>query len=1056
MIALKASEEATPLCYRSSDLMERMKGCWANGLRGFALLLLLWGGHSVCAQDVREEKAVAVVRVIRVVKEDGIVLSASPRGVAVKVGEPLDRDAVAESIRAMYQTGDYADIRAMEFQEGDGIRLDFVVRENLFINRVVIPGLKPPPSEASAAGSMQLTLGQVYRHGDVEEALGRLKDTLKDEGLYQAKVTAEEQAHPDTHQLDVIVHVEPGPRVRLGNIELLNNTEYTDGTLLKLFKLPKASEITVARVQGGISRVRKFLEKKGHLSARVSVRRGEYSDAANSLPLTLEVTSGPTVHVVVEGAKVSNRDRRRFIPVYQEGSVDPDLLEEGKKNLREKMEREGHFDADVNYAVAAGLDKNASADLKAQAETITYTVNRGPRYKGLRIEITGNHYFSTELLRSRLSILPSSLFVKPKFSRRLLDADVLSMKSLYAANGFLSASVTGTTPTPKEQKGGELLVHIEINEGKQTLVSSLKIEGMSAITEEEIRGVLGSLPGQPYSEISVASDRDNTLALYFNEGYPNATFSWSAEPDPSAGATDPPGEPTGASAGRPAERAQPMRLVYKIQEGSQVMVRRVLLTGYNRTRPNVIQREIQVKPGGPLREGDVVVSQQKLYNLGVFNRVTISAQNANGTDPEKDVVVLLEEAKRYTIAYGGGFEAQRLASTTDPTGGQVQASPRGIFEISKQNVTGRADSVSLKLRGSTIQGRALLAYTAPKTLNVENLSFQATAYVEKTQDINTFTQTRYEGNLQVTNQLSPRSSVLLRYAFRKVTLSNLNIPAQEVPLWNQPTLVSEFSSTWFRDTRNNPADATKGSFNTADFSVAGTAIGSSASFIRLFLQNSTYRPITRNWSFARSIRLGILQPYASTVSLSFPAPTQEPVPQVIPLPERLFGGGGTSLRGFALNQAGPRDSLTGFPIGGQAMVILNQELRFPLKLPFVGTNLGGAFFYDGGNVFSRVGRITLRWLPPEPVFKTAYPGQPPGRFNPTQCVYNCTNELNYFSHNIGFGLRYATPVGPIRIDLGYELNRPEFVVPCRNTAVLCQEGTRLPKFQIFFNLGSSF
>jgi outer membrane protein assembly factor BamA len=238
--------------------------------------------------------------------------------------------------------------------------------------------------------------------------------------------------------------------------------------------------------------------------------------------------------------------------------------------------------------------------------------------------------------------------------------------------------------------------------------------------------------------------------------------------------------------------------------------------------------------------------------------------------------------------------------------------------------------------------------------------------------------------------------------------------------------------------------------------VASTAIGSSASFLRLFVQNSTYRPISRNWSFARSIRLGILQPLASTVSLTFPAQTGSPTPQVIPLPERLYAGGGSSLRGFALNQAGPRDSLTGFPVGGQAMLILNQELRFPMKLPIVGTSLGGALFYDGGNVFSQISRITLRWKPPEPVFKTAYPGVPPGPFNPSKCLYNCTNELNYFSHTVGFGVRYGTPVGPIRVDLGYELNQPHFVIPCKNSAVLCQQGTRLPKIQFFFNLGSSF
>jgi outer membrane protein insertion porin family len=1049
--------------------MELMKSPWANGLRVFALLLSFPGGKTLCAQAPVEEKTKSVlaapVKEVRVLEEDGQVLKTNPPGLAVKVGEALSTETLASSIRTLYDSGDYADIKALATPEADGVRLDFLVRENLFFNQVVIQGLKPPPSESSASGAMQLSLGQTYREGDLQDAIGRLKDALEEDGLYQAKISVKKLPHPETHQMDILVQVEPGPRVRLSRVDLQSNTEYKEAEILKLFRLKQGRELTIARVQSATGRIRKFLEKNGHLSERVSVRRGEYNAATNSLALTLDVNAGPTIRLTVVGAKFSRGELRKLIPIYQEASVDVDLLEEGKRNLQERLEREGFFDARVDYTISGDTGTAGTPELKTGLETITYKVDRGIRYKGLRIEIVGNHYFSKALLLSRLSISSSSFLTKPRFSRRLLDSDVVSMKNLYGANGFLSATVVGSTPS--DQSRGELLVRFDISEGKQTLISSLKLEGMSAIGEEELRAVLGSLPGQPYSEVSIASDRDNILALYFNQGFPNAVFSWSAVPDTTKETEAEDAKSSAASTGKGAEashepgatafeHAVPMKLIYKIQEGSQVIVNRVLLSGYKHTRRKVIQRQVKLKPGEPLREGDVVESQQKLYNLGIFNRVMIDSQNSAGTDPDKDVVVLVEEAKRYTIAYGGGFEVQRLASTTDPTGGEFEPSPRGILELSKQNLTGRADSLSLKLRGSTIQGRALLAYNTPETLNRENLSLQVTAYVEKSQDINTFTQTRYEGNVQITDRLSSRSSLLFRYAFRKVTLSNLNVPQEEVPLFYQPTLVSEFSVSWFRDTRDNPADATKGSFNTADFSVAGTALGSNASFVRLFLQNSTYHTISRNWSFARSVRIGILQPYASTVSLSFPAQTAPPSPQLIPLPERLFAGGGTSLRGFALNQAGPRDPLTGFPVGGQAMLILNQELRFPMKLPVIGSSLGGALFYDGGNVYSRLDRFTFRWSPPTPVFKAAYPDITPGRFNPTTCVYNCTNELNYFSNTIGFGLRYATPVGPIRIDLGYELNRPEFVIPCPNTAVLCQQGTHLSKLQIFFNLGSSF
>jgi outer membrane protein insertion porin family len=1065
-----------------------MKLSWSNKIRGIVVFALLSGAANLNAQTPQrpaEEKATAgpAVASVRIVTEDGRVLAESPMGLAVETGKPINRDQVAQSLRALYRTGDYADVRAVTTPIEGGVRLDFVVRENLYFNQIQIEGLTAPPSDASAAAAMQLSLGQPFHPEDLQAALERLREALREEGLYTAQVSADTVPHPETHEMDIVVHIKPGPRARVGTLQLKNGTEYRDEEVQEQFKLNPGHEITTARVQRGTERIRKFLVKRGHLSARAVVHRGEYDAAKNTVPLELDVTEGPRVQVTVTGAKLSGGEIKKLIPIYQEGAVDADLLEEGKKNLRERLEREGYFDATADYTTETQEVQGKKGRAQGTVEVIHYSIERGERHRLVGIEITGNHYFSTELLQGRLQIYGAAFGSQGRFSRKLVESDRQSMSDLYQANGFLDAKVEGETLDNYKGKEGDLFIRFTIDEGPQTRVASIAIEGVHAFPEEELMGVIGSTQGQPYSDFNVATDRDNILALYFNEGFPEASFTSTAERvapaitgvkngDGSVGAR----EKTGKKEEREEEKAskpkivqaEPVRLVYHITEGPQRRVRRILLSGYVHTRPGAIRREIKLKPGEPLREGDVVESQRRLYNLGIFNRVTIEPQNPNGSDPNKDIVTQVEEAKRYTIAYGGGFEVQRLASTTDPTGGQIQAAPRGILEVSKLNLTGRADSLSLKLRGSTLQGRALLGYSAPNAFANPHFSFQGTAFAEKTRDINTFTATRYEGSVQLTEQVTPLTTLLYRYAFRKVLVSSLKIASAEIPLFEQPTLVSQFGVTWFRDARDNPAEATKGTFNSADLSIADTGIGSSASFLRFFFQNSTYYPIKRRFSFARSVRFGILEPYKETVSLSFsPCPTSATpppatVPVIIPLPERFFAGGGTSLRSFALNQAGPRDPCSGFPVGGQALLVFNQEFRFPMHLPYIGTRLGGAIFYDAGNVYSRLSRISFRATLPRPTFTSmpdpANPTGPPL----TNCVTNCSNELNYLSHTIGFGVRYATPVGPIRIDLGYQINRPFFVVPCPTATVgtngvpNCLQGTQLPRLQIFFNLGSTF
>ena len=974
-------------------------------LRAFPLLVLaaltFSASSKVWPQELSlEGKPVAAVRVVDAA---GNPIPEKIGLLALHAGGAFHIDAEQQSLRELNQTGLFSDVSTRALLETDGLHIDFVVTRNFYNNVVRVIGLKDPPNEATALAALHMPLGEPFQLSALEEGLQRLGQTMQDDGFYEASIHYGLAKHPQTQQIDITVEVDPGPRAKVSAVGVDNQTPFTGQQLLKSAKISKGISVTSERVDRSVERLRNYLVADGYLGARVVGRRGTYDQNTRTLPITLDVTAGPRVRVDVSGTKISPAEIRKLVPIYEEGDVDPDLLEEGLRNIRDMLQKKAYFDSTVKYTT--------HVDPSTKTEVVEFTVDLGIRHRLVGIEIDGNKYFNTELLKSRLQIQPKSFGSRGRFSQAMVRADADSIRGLYLSNGFLQSQVQPEVKDDYQGKEGNIFIIFHISEGQQTRVASLQLEGNHALTSKQLLTVIGSTPGQPYSEVNVTSDRDNVLAYYFDQGFPNAQFEVKATP----------------------EGADRIGLVYAISEGQRVDVSQVLLAGYQYTRPGVIRRQVSIKPNGPLREGDVIATQERLYNLAIFDRVQVAPQNPSGDYPDKNVVVDVEEGKRYTLSYGFGFEAQRLASTTNATQTTLTASPLGIFEVSKINVGGRAHTISLKLRGSTLEYQGLLSYTAPNFLTLPSLNLIITGFADKASYVNTFTATRYEGSAQIVENITSSTSLTYQYFYRHVTASNLQVSVEEVPLFSQPTKVSGFETTWIRDRRNNPADATRGTYNMIDSSVATRSLGGTATYLRIFAQNSSFTPLGKSLVFARSTSFGIEEPFNGSAE------------DDIPLPERFFAGGGTSIRGFALDQAGPRDPTTGFPVGGLAQLSFNQELRFPMHFPLIGSRLGGTLFYDAGNVFTDIHHLSLRYTPLPPPS-----GCQPGT---TLLQSECPN-LNYFSHTVGFGFRYATPIGPVRLDLAYQINPASF--ESLNTTTNLPQTSQLPHFQFFFNIGSIF
>lgn len=983
---------------RPSDFLRR-KRFWA-GL--FLLHLLVAAGLQPLRGENWEGLPVLAVRQQPDHPQEATLEPAElERIVSQKPGQPYSTQKIRESIERLFATGRFADIRVDAERELGGVVLTFLTQSRYFIGTVAIQGVEAPPSDSQLRAATRLQLGHPFSEDALSQAVEGLRRALEEDGYFQCTIVPALQPHPDTQQIDILFQVRAGERARLGEITVTGKPVFSAERLTRQAKWKAGKSFTSKMVQDGLTRIRKLYRQENYLEVSLRLTRRLFHPQNNGVDLELDAVAGDKIEVSVAGARLDESKKERLLPIFEEGTLDEDLLEEGERNLRDYFESQGYFDAQVRYVRKPSQDGRV---------LIEYQVELGERQHLKEIRITGNRYFSAETLRERLRIEPASLTLQNgRFSSSLLEQDLGAIRALYQTNGFPQVEATGTLL--REGAGThskETRVDIRIEEGPQVLIGDFSISGNRTFSQEQLEGVINAAAGQPYSESLVASDRDHLLTFYFNGGFPDARFRWQATP---------------------REDGKRMDLEYSLEEGPRQYVRHIFVEGLHYTRRGVVNRQLQLRDDDPLSQGAMIETQRRLYDLGIFNQAEVVLQNPQGAEPKKTVLVSVEEARRSTLKIGLGTDIGRFggsASDVTEVEGKNEISPNLSLDLTRLNVGGRPHTLSFRSRLSSLQKRAGLTYTAPRLLNFPWLNASATALFDETRDVRTFTARRLEGSIQMENRRSRAHTFFYRYTFRRVTVdtTTLRISPDQIPLLGRPVLVGMLSQTWIRDTRENPADARQGMFSSADLGIASRPLGSEASFFRVLLQDSFYHRLNSKLVLAHSVQFGLQTPFGKARRVEVDSGSTH----AIPIAERFFAGGGNSHRGFAVNQAGPRDPQTGFAVGGNALLLSSLELRFPIWRE----TIGGVLFHDAGNVFGAIRNISLRQHQRKPEDFQGNPG-----------------DFSYLSHALGFGLRYKTPVGPVRIDLGYNWNPTRFLITTGTVQ-------NLSRWQVLFSIGQSF
>ena len=930
---------------------------------------------------------VPVVDEIRTEREGRPVTNPAVTGlIETAVGQPLSMRQVRETIAHLVNLNLFDDVQVSSEPSGrGGVRLIYKLVPSHPVDRVEFRGMLGLPAGALRR-VVEDRFGEVPRAAQVENVAALLRTLYRDRGYPTATVSGEIVQTHDPDRATLVMNVQAGPRPPIVDVQLTQLDAEEQGLLDDRPAIRTGTPYDKAVVDKELQHWTDRMRSRNYYEARASHGVLFPPDGA---VLSVSVTRGPRVTVAFTGDSLSENERERLVPIRAEASADEDLLEDSARAIEVYLRGRGYRQARATYMRTPG----------PRDVTITFDVRRGPHFTFGTVETTGAMSMTPAEVREFLLVKDGE-----PFTENALGAGVARLRDAYLARGHALVKVepAEAVTAPSGSGDGHVNVTVRVTEGPRTVVRAVAFEGTKALSESTVRGFVQLAPGRPFSESEVAADRDRIDLEYRNRGYDQVAVR---------------------SETMRAENDTQADVRYFVDEGPQVLVDRVIIVGNTRTKPETIERELLVKPGQPLGYSDLIESRVRLGALGLFRRVTIE-QLPHATEPRRDIFVRVEEAKATVIGIGPGVEGA-FTVRRDQNGDaveQFQFAPRGFFQIGRNNLWGKNRSVNLFTRVS-LRSRDVV-------VNSSGLQFTDTRYgfneyrvvgtfkepkvFDSRSDVlvtgileqairSSFNFLRREARAETGVRLSRLYSLTGRYSLQRTEIFDEQItdPAQK-PLIDRlfpEVRLSTFAGSFIRDARDDVLDTTKGTLFVVDSDVAARAVGSEVGYVKTYVQGRTfYRlPSARRTVVALAGRLGAAHGFPRSVPRvdangaavldDSGAPIVDIV-QDLPASERFFAGGDTTVRGFALDRLGDASTIsdTGFPKGGNGVIVLNGELRVA-----VTKRIQGVGFLDAGNVVARASDIDLFNL------RTA----------------------------AGFGIRIGSPVGPIRLDLGFKLDRRE-------------------------------
>ena len=712
------------------------------------------------------------------------------------------------------------------------------------------------------------------------------------------------------------------PRVaqRIGDVTIAGDLAFPQQRIRAVLKLRPGATFDFSRWQDDRDRLEDFYHQNGRLAARVSSMRAVNGDIVN---LSYTIDAGPPTRIDI--APDLGRDVMQQVAAAWATSVlDELLVEDATQIVKAELLRRGY----VAPMVSTRLTMNG------EVKTLQIDVQPGERSSMPRVRIQAADATVAEDLTTRVRAqnLEQQVLTNPGAITRYLTDDLRS-------RGYLRASVKAAPPLYED---GAAVLPITVDPGQQFVLASIRFEGRVNVPEEDTARLFDATAGSPYDPAAIDTARDRMVALYRSRGFAAAAVTANAAIRPTEAAVD---------------------LTFEISEGTRQTIGDIQVSGSGGVDQDVVTRALRLTIGSTLEPAELLRARTRVFDTGLFRRVDVTTEalpRISSTDPDQPmrIRVALEPWPALRLRYG--FQVAEERPESDPTG--TTLAPGLSSDITRRTVFGRAVSLSGVLQYERRQNTARGLVNAPTMMSLPIESSLVVERVHRTLENTTSVSNRngvsWEQRVRTTNNLTLSYS----YRFDRDHTFSTRVDPILGTRFDLTVNVARLIANAAWDTRDDPLNAKRGSLYSSSLQWAPDSLGSQFRFVKYVGQAYRFQNV-HGIVLASAGRLGLVTPLGGQDLISS---------------ERFFAGGSRTVRGVDENSLGPRDFF-GDPAGGEAMLVLNQEVRVPLY-----KWLGGVAFIDAGNIFNQPSDL----------------------------------KLNALTGSVGFGIRLSTPFALLRADYG--------------------------------------